>query len=422
MLDIKWIRNNTEEFDKLMKKRGVASNSEWILRLDEERRHTILLIQELQSGRNKTSQNFIHGKERKLSVNEIRLNDYHIEERIKTLQDGLNHNNRLQDILDSLPNLPSADVPDGDNPHMNQLIKTFGQIKQISEAKQHFEIGARLKMMNFVQTAKMSGSRFVTLKSDLAKLERALINFMIDVHTRDFGFTELSPPYLVRPAAMYNVGQLPKFSDESFETTTNYRLISTGEVPLINMVADQIIDRETLPIRYVAYSPCFRAEAGSAGRDTRGMMRMHQFAKVELVSITNQEESETEHQYLVNAAEEILRKLDLPYRIMLLCSQEMGFAAKKTFDIEVWLPGQGQYREISSCSNCGDFQARRMKTRYKKLGSNDTTFIHTLNASGLAVGRTMIAILENYQNNDGSVTIPEVLVKYMNGQTEISPP
>jgi seryl-tRNA synthetase len=242
---------------------------------------------------------------------------------------------------------------------------------------------------------------------------------MIELHTREFDFEEVSPPYLVRPSAMYNVGQLPKFADDSFLTTSDYRLIPTGEVPLTNMVADTILTRDKLPIRYVAYTPCFRSEAGSAGRDTRGMIRMHQFSKVELVIITTPDESEQEHEYLTNAAEEVLKRLELPYRVMVLCSGDMGFSAKKTYDLEVWMPGQGQYREISSCSNCGDFQARRMKARYKEFGSTENIFVHTLNGSGLAIGRTIIAIMENYQNSDGSITIPDALVSYMGGIDKI---
>jgi seryl-tRNA synthetase len=304
---------------------------------------------------------------------------------------------------------------------MNKLVRTHGEQTKIPSAKQHFEIGEHLGMMDFVQTAKISGSRFVTLKADLARLERALINFMIDIHTKEFEFQELSPPYLVRPQAMYNVGQLPKFQYDSFETTTDYRLIPTGEVPLTNMVADSILAREILPTRYVAYTPCFRSEAGSAGRDVRGMIRMHQFSKVELVTITTPDESENEHEFMLNAAEEVLRRLDLSYRVMLLCSGDTGFQSKKTYDLEVWLPGQHQYREISSCSNCGDFQARRMKARYKEFGRTDTTFVHTLNGSALAIGRTIIAILENYQNSDGSITIPDALISYMGGIDRIEP-
>jgi seryl-tRNA synthetase len=300
------------------------------------------------------------------------------------------------------------------------LVKTHLEPTTIDNAKEHYELGEALGMMDFQMTAKMSGSRFVTLKGDLAKLERALVSFMLDIHTSEFGFYEMSPPALVRPSAMYNTGQLPKLADDSFVTTNDYRLIPTGEVPLTNMVADSIIPREELPIRYVAYTPCFRSEAGSAGRDTHGMLRVHQFGKVELVTISVPEESEAEHEHMLSASETILQKLEIPYRVMLLCSGDIGFASKKTYDIEAWLPGQNKYREISSVSNCGDFQARRMKARYKEFGAKDTTLLHTLNGSGLAVGRTLIAIMENYQNPDGSITVPEALISYMGGKKIIS--
>lgn len=417
MLDIKWIRENKQEFDNLLIKRGIEPKSEEIAQLDEEKRKLTHLIQQLQRAKkeksavladikNKSSQQFAA----------IKADVGDINDQLEQLNHQLNNNNKLQAILEVLPNLPSPEVPYGRDARMNKLVRGFGTPNKILFAKQHFELGENLGMMDFAQTAKIAGSRFVTLKDDLAKLERALINFMIDIHTKEFGFIELSPPCLARPAAMYNVGQLPKFAEDSFETTNNYRLIPTGEVPLVNMVADTIIPREALPIRYVAYTPCFRSEAGSSGKDTRGMIRMHQFGKVELVSITTPYESEGEHEYITNAAEEILKKLNLPYRVMLLCTGDMGGTAKKTYDLEVWLPGQDQYREISSCSNCGDFQARRMKARFKEFGANQTTLVHTLNGSGLPIGRTIIAILENYQNADGSINIPEALISYMGGQ------
>ncbi|MCC8417403.1 MAG: serine--tRNA ligase [Rickettsia endosymbiont of Bryobia graminum] len=421
MLDIKWIRENKQKFDDLLIKRGIAPMSEEITKLDETKRQLTNLIQQFQHARNKKSKELgsmpnKSGKEFETMKRDV--DD--INKKLKELEQKLSNNPGLHNILEELPNLPDDDVPYGTDESMNQLVKTVGNIiTKPFAAKQHFELGENLGMMDFVTTAKMSGSRFVTLKKDIAKLERALINFMIDTHTQEFDFIELSPPSLVRPNAMYNTGQLPKFADESFETTNNYRLIPTGEVPLVNMVADTIIAREELPIRYVAYTPCFRSEAGSSGKDTRGMIRVHQFGKVELVSITTAEESKNEHEYITNAAETILQKLDLPYRIMLLCSGDMGFTAKKTYDLEVWIPGQKLYREISSCSNCGDFQARRMKARYKEFGSTEMTFAHTLNGSGLPIGRTIIAILENYQNEDGSITIPEVLIDYMGGMKKI---
>eukprot|EP00697_Spironema_sp_BW2_P003594 gnl/Spiro4/1478_TR794_c0_g1_i1.p1 gnl/Spiro4/1478_TR794_c0_g1~~gnl/Spiro4/1478_TR794_c0_g1_i1.p1 ORF type:complete len:426 (-),score=-109.87 gnl/Spiro4/1478_TR794_c0_g1_i1:314-1591(-) len=420
MLDIKWIRENKQEFDSLLTKRGIDPMSDKVTKLDENKRQLTNLIQQFQHARKKKSK-ILGSIPNKFSkeFEELKRDVDHINEKLEELEIKLESNHQLNDMLEVLPNLPASDVPYGTDESMNKLIRTFGVPKPNPIAKQHFELGEDLRMMDFVQTAKMSGSRFVTLKGDLAKLERALINFMIDVHTKEFEFLELSPPALVRNTAMYNTGQLPKFTEDSFETTNHYRLIPTGEVPLVNMVADSILARELLPIRYVAYTPCFRSEAGSHGKDTRGMVRLHQFGKVELVTITTEAESEREHEYITNAAEEILKRLELPYRVMLLCTGDMGFTAKKTYDIEVWLPGQNQYREISSCSNCGDFQARRMKARYKEFGSNETTFAHTINGSALAVGRTIIAILENYQNEDGSITVPNILVNYMGGLEKI---
>lgn len=422
MLDIKWIRENQQKFVEFLKKRNIESNIERIIALDEQKRELIHLMQEHQQSRNKKSK-YLGTIRDKLSVEFISIKQEVnvINEQLKELEEQLKGCDGLQSILDNIPNLLDDEVHYGVDDDMNKLIRSWGEIRSIESPLQHFEIGENLGMMDFVQTAKISGSRFVTLKSSLAKLERALINFMIDIHTSEFDFVELSPPLLVKATSMYNTAQFPKLIEDSFITTTGYSLIPTGEVPLTNMVADTILAREILPLRYVAYTPCFRSEAGSAGRDVRGMIRMHQFGKVELVTITTPDESSQEHEYMTNAAETILKKLNLPYRVMLLCSGSTGFAAKKTYDIEVWLPGQNQYREISSCSNCGDFQARRMKARYKEFGALDNSFVHTLNGSGLPIGRTMIAILENYQNTDGSVTIPDILVKYMGGIDRIEP-
>lgn len=420
MLDIKWIRENPEEFDKLIAKRGINSLSSHILQLDENKRQTITLIQQLQQARNEKSKNLSTIKDKNSKeFFDAKKDAEDIKEKLEELEKTSNHDNELQKILDNLPNLPSNDVPYGVDETGNKEIRKFGKIKSISNPKQHFEIGESLEMMDFTQTAKISGSRFVTLKSNLAKLERAIANFMLDTHTNEYGFLEVSPPLLVRSDAMYGTGQLPKLAEDSFLTTNDYRLIPTSEVSLTNLVSDMIIAREKLPMRFTAYTPCFRSEAGSAGKDTRGMIRLHQFNKVELVSITTPDESEQEHEYITNAAETILQKLDIPYRVMLLCSGDMGFSAKKTYDIEVWLPGQNKFREISSCSNCGDFQARRMKARYKEFNQNNTNFVHTLNGSALAVGRTLVAILENYQNEDGSISVPSCLVEYMGGIEKI---
>ncbi|XVN40349.1 MAG: serine--tRNA ligase [Rickettsia endosymbiont of Argas persicus] len=421
MLNIKWIRENQELFDEKLRQRFIEPMAKRIEELDGKKRKITNLIQEFQHARKIKSKilggvNPKSGEEFEALQRDVR----DINEKLEELEQELNNNNELNDLLNTLPNIPEDEVPYGIDESMNKLVRTFNEINLNGLNKQHFELGVKLNLMDFEGTAKISGARFVTLKGDLAKLERALINFMLDVHTKEFDFFEVSPPVLVRDNAMYNAGQLPKFADESFATTNGYRLIPTAEVSLVNMVADTIIPREKLPIRYVAYTPCFRSEAGSSGRDTRGMIRLHQFGKVELVSITTPEESKNEHEYITNASETILQKLGLPYRVMLLCTGEMGFAAQKTYDIEVWLPGQKQYREIASCSNCGDFQARRMKARFKEFGSSENTLVHTLNASGLPIGRTMVAILENYQNEDGSITVPDILVNYMGGLQKIT--
>lgn len=423
MLSIKWIRENKTKFDEILQKRSIEPISDRIIQLDEERRGITTLIQHLKHTKNekskslgsiadKTSKTFITAKQEVDSINN-QLNE---------LTNNLDKNNELNDLLNTLPNILEDDVPYGTDESMNKLVRSSdNKPKTLPRTKQHFELGTELRLMDFKQTAIMSGARFGTLLGDLAKLERALVNFMLDTHTTEFDFLEVSPPALVRDSAMFNAGQLPKFAHESFYTTNGYRLIPTGEVPLVNMVADKIIAREELPLRYVAYTPCFRSEAGSAGRDTRGLIRLHQFSKVELVSITTPDESKDEHEYITDAAETILKKLQLPYRVMLLCTSDTGFTAKKTYDLEVWLPGQKKYREIASCSNCGDFQARRLKARYKEFGCNENTFVHTLNASGLAVGRTIVAILENYQNEDGTIAVPDVLINYMGGIQKISP-
>ena len=420
MLDIKWIRNNTEEFDKLLATRGISSVSSDILQYDEERRQMMTLIQQLQHSRKEKAKflSFIKSKNSS-EFEEVKRDANHINDKLEELTARMNSDVRLEKMLEVLPNLPSNDVPYGTDESMNKLVRSWGSPTSDSSAKQHFDIGENLEMMDFEQTAKISGSRFVTLKSDLARLERALAAFMLDIHSKQFGFTEYSIPFLVRDEAMYNVGILPKFSDESFETTNKYRLIPTAEVSLVNMVCDTILTEEELPLRLAAFSPCFRSEAGSAGRDTRGMIRLHQFSKVELVSISTPEKSKEEHEFILSAAEEVLKKLGLPYRIMLLCTGDMGFQSMKTYDLEVWMPGQKKYREISSCSNCGDFQARRLKARYRTINSKETTLVHTLNGSALAVGRTIAAILENYLNQDGSIEIPPALQSYMGGMTKI---
>lgn len=415
MHDIKWIRENKEQFDLALSKRGLSGISNQILELDEEKRQIVTLVQKLQKARNDKSA--IIGKiknQNSLEFSILKKDIADIKEKLHELEEKLSSENDLEEILVTLPNIPANDVPEGKDETCNVEIRSHGIKPNFKFApKEHFELGENLKMMDFANAVKMSGSRFVSLNGDLAKLERALANFMLDLHTEKFGFTEVSPPCLVKEKAMFGSGQLPKMADDSFVTTNGYRLIPTAEVSLVNIVADEILSEENLPMRFTAHTPCFRSEAGAAGKDTRGMFRVHQFYKVELVTICRPGESEKEHEFMTSAAEEVLKKLGLHYRVMLLSSGDMGFNANKTYDLEVWLPGQGKYREISSCSNCDSFQARRLKARYKSKETGSNEFVHTLNGSGLAVGRCLIAILENYQNEDGSITIPEVLRPYM---------
>ncbi|MGL4239483.1 MAG: serine--tRNA ligase, partial [Beijerinckiaceae bacterium] len=320
----------------------------------------------------------------------------------------------------TIPNIPAADVPLGADEHGNVVYRTHGVKPGANHlGAQHFEIGEAMGLMDFAAAARMSGSRFSVLKGGLARLERAIGQFMIDLHTTEHGYTEVNPPLLVKGDAVYGVGQLPKFEEDLFKTTNDFYLTSTAEVSLTNLVREQILAEEQLPLRYTALTPCFRSEAGAAGRDTRGMLRQHQFMKCELVSITTPETSKDEHERMLTSAENVLKKLGLHYRVMTLCTGDMGFASQKTYDIEVWLPGQQAYREISSCSVCGDFQARRMEARYRPADGKGARYVHTLNGSGLAVGRTLIAVMENYLNADGSVTVPEALVPYMGGVTRV---
>lgn len=418
MHDIKWIRENTEEFDIALKKRGIASISGKILALDESKRKIMTLIQKLQHAKKEKATLIAkHGNVHTPDLVTLKRDAGHIKDKLTELEDKLGNEVELEQLLSTMPNVPSEDVPIGKDEKSNVELRKWGNIPTFSfTPKAHDELGEAMGTMDFVQTAKISGSRFVTLKSGLARLERALANFMLDLNTTKFGYTEVSPPLLVRDKAMYNAGQLPKFAEDSFLTTDGYRLIPTSEVSLVNLVSDSIIKSEDLPLRFTACSPCFRSEAGAAGKDTRGIIRQHQFSKVELISITSPEDSKAEHERITSIAEEMLKLLELPYRVMLLCTGDMGFTSQKTYDLEVWLPSQNKYREISSCSNCGDFQARRLKARY--ISDNSTRekhLVHTLNGSALAIGRTIVAILENYQQADGSVTIPEVLIPYMGG-------
>ncbi|NDF13100.1 MAG: serine--tRNA ligase [Proteobacteria bacterium] len=422
MHDIKAIRANPAEFDAALKRRGFAALSEAILSADKDARGNINSLQTLQEEANKLAKEIGLLKSQKQNADAQLARSKELKEKIAKLKDSQaedgDENEALVAMLEGLPNILSADVPDGKDESDNKEIKRIGAPRVFDfTPKDHTDIGEGLKQIDFEAAAKISGARFVVLKNQIAKLERALANFMLDVHTGEYGYMEVSPPLLVRDHAMYGTGQLPKFAEDSFATTDGFRLISTSEISLTNLVRDTILEENFSPLRFTAYTPCFRSEAGSAGKDTRGMIRMHQFSKVELVSVVKAEESVAEHERMLGCAESILERLKLPYRVMLLCSKDTGFSAKKTYDIEVWLPAQNTYREISSCSNCGDFQARRMKARYRT--DKGTQFVHTLNGSGLAVGRTLIAVLENYQQKDGSVEIPEVLRPYMNGQAVI---
>ena len=421
MHDIKKIRENPSDLDELLAKRKHPPVSNQIIELDEKNREIIGELQVIQEERNTKSKligeyaaNGKNDEAAKLKAEVTSLKDkmQELENSQREKQEELNT------ILSSLPNNPAEDVPVGDE-SLNKEIKLEGTKKEFSfTPKEHDELGENLNMMSFEQAAKISGARFVVQSGLIARMERAISNFMLDLHTNEFGYTEMNVPILVKDQSVYGVGQLPKFKDDLFKTTDDYWLIPTAEVPLSNMTRESIIDILDLPKRYVSHTPCFRSEAGAAGKDTRGIMRQHQFYKVELVSLTSESQSKDEHERMLSCAEEVLKRLNLHYRVVILSSEDMGFAAQKTYDIEVWLPGQKAYREISSCSNCGDFQARRMNSRYKE--GKETKFLHTLNGSGLAVGRTLISILENYQNEDGTIQVPDALIPYMGGINQIS--
>ncbi|EGL63760.1 seryl-tRNA synthetase [Agrobacterium sp. ATCC 31749] len=423
MHDIKWIRENPEAFDAALARRSVEPAAAGLIALDEKRRSVIQSLQDMQSRRNAASKeigaamaqkNMELAEKLKAEVADIKENMPRAEEEDRQVSAELN------DALSRLPNMPFDDVPDGKDEHDNVVTRVTGQKPGWNHAaKEHFEIGEALGYMDFERAAKLSGSRFTVLTSQLARLERALGQFMIDLHTSEHGYTEVSSPLMVRDEAMFGTGQLPKFAEDLFRTTDGRWLIPTAEVTLTNLVSGEILEQEKLPLRFTALTPSFRSEAGSAGRDTRGMLRQHQFWKCELVSITDAESAVAEHERMTACAEEVLKRLGLHFRTLTLCTGDMGFSARKTYDLEVWLPGQNTYREISSCSVCGDFQARRMNARYRGKDDKATKFVHTLNGSGTAVGRCLIAVLENYLNDDGSVTIPDVLLPYMGGLTRI---
>lgn len=424
MHDIRAIRSDPAAFDDALNKRGVPSIAQSILDLDSRRR---ALQTELQAGlarRNEASKAVGQAKAQKdeqaaaalmaeVAGLKARLPELEVEE--KALGEALDA------ALAAIPNLPAADVPQGADETENAVVHVRGTKPAFDfDLLEHDSLGARLGM-DFEAAAAISGARFAVLKGPMARLHRALAQFMLDVQTQEHGYTEVNPPLLVRDEAMFGTGQLPKFAEDLFRTTDGRWLIPTAEVSLTNLMREQILDESALPLRFTALTPCFRSEAGAAGRDTRGLIRQHQFEKVEMVSITGADQSDAEHERMTAAAENILDRLELPWRRMLLCTGDMGFSARKTYDLEVWLPGQGRYREISSCSNCGDFQGRRMNARYRSAGEKGTSFVHTLNGSGLAVGRTLVAVLENYQQPDGGVAIPQALLPYMGGVDRLTP-
>ena len=423
MHDIKLIRDNPEAFDKGVGRRGVAPQAATLIELDRKRRAAQTEFDELQGKRNTLSKEIgiAKGKKDEARATELMAEVASLKERLGLLEvEQKAHEEALTDALSRIPNLPADDVPEGLDEKANIELRRTGAPKTYSfKPKEHFDLGEGLGYMDFAAGVKLAGARFTVVKSQLARLERALGQFMLDLHTTEFGYTEMQPPMLVNDATAFGTGQLPKFGDDLFRTTTGYWMIPTAEVPLTNLARDLIIDESELPWRFTALTACFRSEAGAAGRDTRGMIRQHQFNKVELVSIVSPDKSVEEHERMTEAAETVLKRLDLPFRTMLLCAGDMGGAARKTYDLEVWLPGQDQYREISSCSNCGDWQARRMNARCRAPGEKQTRFVHTLNGSGLAVGRALIAVMENYQSEDGSISVPDVLKPYTGGLAKV---
>ena len=424
MHDLKWIRENPDALDMALARRRAAPLAEGVLDLDKRHRGITTELQGLQSRRNEVSKQIgaVKGKGGDATplmdeVAAIKAKMTALEEEEKQLGE------KLRGLLLTIPNILHTSVPDGADETSNVEVRKWGTPRTFNfKPKDHGDLGAALGLMDFDQAAVMSGARFVVLKGALARLERAIAQLMLDTHTSENGYTEVNPPLLVRDVALTGTGQLPKFGADLFQTTAGLYLIPTSEVSLTNLVAERILDGAGLPLRMTAFTPCFRSEAGAAGKDTKGMIRNHQFEKVEMVSITAPEESEAELERMTKCAEGILQKLELPYRVMALCAGDVGFGANRTYDLEVWLPGQDTYREISSCSNTGDFQARRMNARYRPAGeTKGTRFVHTLNGSGLAVGRTLIAVLENHQEQDGSVRVPAALKPYMGGLEVIAP-
>lgn len=421
MFDLKEIRNNPQEFDKNWSRRGLSAQSPAILSLDEKRRAVQTRMQDVQQERNDKSKQIGQIKQQGGDADALMAEVTGLKETLTTMEaEEATLGEELDALLSGLPNMLNGDVPDGADEADNVEVRVVGEKTHHTTPAEHDQIGEHLGMMDFELAAKLSGSRFVWMQGGLARLERALAQFMLDTHVNEHGYTEVSPPILVRDHVLYGTGQLPKFEDDQFKTTRGDYLIPTAEVVLTNAVRDAILDAEDLPLRMTAFTPCFRQEAGAAGKDTRGMIRQHQFYKVEMVSITTPEQSVAEHERMTGCAEAILKKLELPFRTIVLCTGDTGFGAMKTYDLEVWLPGQGRYREISSCSNCGDFQARRMKSRFRHKGEKETVFAHTLNGSGLAVGRALIAVMENYWDADQEcIHVPEVLKPYMGGVERI---
>ena len=422
MLDLKLIRAQPELLDQALQRRGKSSPSAEILSLDSKHRAALTELQTCQTNRNALAKQFGEAKRKGEDTTALSTESDHLKSEISRWEKEVEtYEHELQDLLSSLPNLPAYDVPEGRDESQNQILRTVGTLPTFDfTPKAHFDLGEALGLMDFERATKISGARFVVLYGQLARLERALAAFMIDIHTRDFGYREVYPPLMVLDKTVYGTTQLPKSREDMFQTAQGLWLIPTAEVALTSLVSEEILNEQALPIRYTAYTPCFRSEAGAAGKDTRGMIRQHQFGKVELVSITTPEQSIAEHERMTSAAETILQRLELPYQLMELCTGDLGFQAEKTYDLNVWLPSQNTYREISSCSRCSDFQARRMNTRYRPQATAidpkpALQFVHTLNGSGLAVGRTLVAIMENYQQPDGSIRIPKILQSYMGG-------
>ncbi len=428
MHDIRAIRADPAAFDAALARRGLAAASPDIIAKDTERRAVLTALQEKQARRNALSREVGQGKRTGADTSALEVESTALRGDMEAFeQRAAALDEEIRGILESLPNILDPDVPDGPDETANVVLKQHGEPRDLGfQPKQHFELGEALGMMDFATAAKLAGARFVVLRGPLARLERALGQFMIDLHTREHGYTEMAVPSLVNDATLYGTGQLPKFAGDNFRTTDGRWLIPTAEVPLTNTVAGEIVAEKDLPIRLTALTDCYRSEAGAAGRDTRGMLRQHQFRKVEMVSITHPDRSAEEHERMTRCAERVLTLLEVPFRRVVLSSGDTGFGAAKTFDLEVWLPGQQAWREISSCSNCRDFQARRMNARFRAADGKTVAYVHTLNGSGIAVGRALIAVMENCQQADGSILVPEVLWPYMGGNAgsmqRITPP